>query len=104
MSNVGNTTYGGSATASSGWSNNPKVNQWLDFLERVVWTGIQSFAGAMIVVLTADSVDWEQGLAFAGITTLLAACKVIAGQHFGADESGAILPPGQSAINPPPTG
>lgn len=102
MSNMPATATG-SATASSGWTANPRVNKLLDFLERVIWTALQAAAGAFIVVLTADSVDWEQGLAFVGITTLLAACKVIVGQRFGADETGAILPPGQSAIIPPPT-
>ena len=80
---------------------NPRVNRWLDFFERVIWTALQAAAAAVITVLASD-VTWEQGLAFVGIAALLAACKVIVGQHTGRDESGAILLPGESAIAPPP--
>jgi hypothetical protein len=80
---------------------NPRVNKWLDFLERVVWTALQAAAGAAIVVLASD-VDWQQGLAFVGITTLAAVAKVVVGQNTGVDDTGAILPPGESAIEPPP--
>jgi hypothetical protein len=89
-------------TSSSGYTNNPRVNKWLDFGERVIWTALQAAAAAVITVLASD-VTWDQGLAFVGIATLLAACKVIVGQHIGADETGAILPPGESAISPPPS-
>jgi hypothetical protein len=80
---------------------NPRVNKWVDFLERVIWTALQAAAGATIVVLGTD-VTWQDGLKFVGITTLAAVVKVIVGQRFGSDETGAVLPPGQAAIQPPP--
>jgi hypothetical protein len=80
---------------------NPRVNKWVDFLERVIWTALQSAAGAVIVTLSSD-VEWKQALAFVGITTLAAVAKVVVGQRIGEDQTGAILPPGESAIQPPP--
>ena len=80
---------------------NPIVNKWLDFADRVIWTCLQAAAGAVVVVLASDSIDWKQGLAFVGVTTLAAACKVIIGQRTGDDNTGAILLPGESAIQPP---
>jgi hypothetical protein len=81
--------------------NNPRVNKWLDFFERVIWTAIQAAAAATITVLASD-VTWEQGLVFVGIATLAAACKVIIGQHVGADETGSITLTGESPVQPPP--
>jgi hypothetical protein len=80
---------------------NPRVSRLADFLERVLWTAIQSAAGATVVVLGSDKIDWRAGAAFVGVTTLGAVVKVLAGQNTGSDDTGAITP-GGSAINPPP--
>lgn len=79
---------------------NPRVSKWVDFLERVTWTAIQASAGATLVVLSTG-VDWREGLAFVGITTLTSVVKNVAGQNIGEDDTGAIVP-GGSAISPPP--
>lgn len=69
----------------------PKVNRWLDLLDRVGWTAIQSSAGAALTALTTN-VTWEQGLAFVGVTTLTAVIKVVIAQNTGDDNLGAAVP------------
>jgi hypothetical protein len=77
----------------------PRVNRWLDLLDRALWTGIASAAGATLVVLSTG-VDWEQGLAFVGLTTLGTVCKVIVGQNTGTDDTGSLI--GTPVIEPAP--
>jgi hypothetical protein len=79
----------------------PKVNKWLDLLDRAGWTAIQSAAGALIAYLAFDDIGWEEGLLFVGAATAVAVCKVVVGQNTGQDDTGALI--GQSVIEPPPT-
>ena len=78
---------------------NPIVNKWLDLLDRVLWTGLASAAGAAITVLSTD-VDWDEALLFVGVTTLGTVLKVIVGQNTGTDDTGALI--GTSPIQPAP--
>lgn len=78
-----------------------KVNQWLDFAERVVWTAIQAAAASAIVVLTTDDMTWQDGLKIVGIAAALAALKVIVAQRVGEGDDGAAVPGGQ-VLSPPP--
>lgn len=68
---------------------NVRVNRWLDLLDRAGWTAVQAFAGA-ILVFGLD--DWKASLAAAAGATVIAVAKVIAGQHTGSDDSGAVVP------------
>jgi hypothetical protein len=77
----------------------PVVNKWLDLLDRALWTGLASAAGATLVVLNSN-VTWEQGAAFVGVTTLGTICKVIIGQNTGTDDTGALI--GKPVIEPAP--
>lgn len=72
--------------------NSVRVNKWLDFLDRVGWTAVQTGAAATFVVLTSDGMTWEAGLKSVGIAVGIAVVKVITGQHVGGDETGAVLP------------
>jgi len=76
----------------------PKVNRWLDFLERVIWTAIQ--AGAATMLATGFD-DWQLTLQIAGTAALIAALKVIVAQNTGTGDNGSAIP-GQ-IIQPPPT-
>ena len=67
-----------------------RAERWADFAERVAWTAIQAAGAAAVTVLTTG-VEWQEGLLFVGITTLLAICKVAAAQQFG-DGLGDIKP------------
>ena len=66
-----------------------RVNKWLDFLDRVGWTFVQAFLGALLV-LGFD--DWQQSLAAAVGAGLIAACKVGVAQRTGSDDLGAAVP------------
>lgn len=79
----------------------PKVNKWLDLLDRAGWTAIQAAAAALITYLATDDIGWEEGLAFVGIATGVAVCKVVIGQNTGTDDTGALI--GQPVIEPAPT-
>lgn len=79
----------------------PKVNRWLDLLDRVGWTAIQSAAGAVVAYFAAGKeFDWETALWFVGSATVIAVCKVVLGQNTGTDDTGALI--GQPVIEPPP--
>lgn len=79
----------------------PRVNKWLDLLDRAGWTGVQALGAAVFVVLTdSDGVGWEEGLKFVGAAAALAVVKVLIGQNTGDDDTGSLI--GQSVIEPPP--
>lgn len=77
----------------------PRVNKWLDLVDRAGWTGLQAAAGAGLAAVVLD-LDWTElalvvGGAFAG-----AVAKVIVGQNTGTDDTGALI--GTSPIAPAP--
>ena len=78
----------------------PKVNKWLDLIDRAGWTAVQSAAGAFIAYLAFDDIGWEEGLLFVASATAVAVAKVIIGQNTGSDDTGALI--GQPVIEPPP--
>lgn len=77
----------------------PRVNKWLDFLDRVGGTAVQVGAGAAIAALSVG-MDWKQVLVTTGSAILLAVLKVLAGQNTGTDDTGAVI---GNVIEPPPT-
>jgi len=78
----------------------PRVNKWLDLLDRVGWTAIQALGGALFVVLTSgDEVGWEEGAKFVLGAAVLAVVKVLIGQNTGGDETGSLI--GTPVIEPP---
>lgn len=79
----------------------PRVNKYLDLLDRAGWTAIQAAAGAFVAYLATDSIGWEEGLTFVAVATAVAVCKVIIGQNTGTDDTGSLI--GTSVIEPPPT-
>jgi hypothetical protein len=78
----------------------PKVNKWLDLLDRAGWTALQAAAGAFITYLAFDDIGWEEGLLFVASATAVAVCKVVIGQNTGSDETGSLV--GAPVIEPPP--
>lgn len=79
---------------------NPRVNKWLDLLDRVGWTAVQAVAGALVVYLARDDIGWEEGAIFVGTAVAVAVVKVVIGQNTGVDDTGSLI--GQSVIEPPP--
>ena len=80
---------------------NPRVNKWLDLLDRVGWTAIQASAAALVVYLTSDNdMGWSEAFTFVGIAALVAIAKVVVGQNTGTDDTGALI--GQPVIEPSP--
>jgi len=80
---------------------NPKVNRWLDLLDRAGWTFIQAAAAAGITVLSGATLGWRAGLTFIGVAGAIAVLKVVVGQNTGTDDTGALI--GTPVIEPPPT-
>jgi len=78
----------------------PRVNKWLDLLDRAGWTAIQAAGGALLAYLVTDDFTWEQALAVTGTATAIAVLKVIIGQRTGTDNTGSLI--GQPVIEPPP--
>lgn len=78
----------------------PRINKWLDLLDRAGWTAIQAAIGAAAAYLLTDNLSWENGLVFVGAATLAAVAKVLIGQNTGTDDSGALI--GQPVIEPAP--
>lgn len=70
------------------------VNKLKDFVERVAWTAIQAGAGAAIVALSSDTIDWNAAAKITGIAALVAALKVLAAQQVGSRGSGDAIPGG----------
>lgn len=80
---------------------NPRVNRWLDLLDRVGWTALQAAGAALLTYLsTGQSFGWEEAGVFVGYAALLAALKVLVGQSTGTDDTGALI--GKPVIEPPP--
>jgi hypothetical protein len=78
----------------------PKVNKWLDLLDRAGWTAVQAAAGAFLANIVLD-LGWQEFLVVVGTATAVAVAKVVVGQNTGADDTGALI--GQPVIEPPPT-
>ena len=79
----------------------PRVNKWLDLLDRAGWTAIQAAAGAVITfALLDDPFSWDTFFTFVGGATAVAVCKVIVGQNTGADDTGSLVV--TPVIEPPP--
>lgn len=70
------------------------INRWIDLLDRVAWTFIQTFAATMVVLGVND---WGQDLGVAAIAGLFAALKTIAAQRVGSSSLGDAVP-GASVI------
>lgn len=79
----------------------PRVNKWLDMLDRAGWTAVQAAAGAFITYLAFDTIGWREGLVFVGTAAAVAVAKVVVGQNTGNDDTGALI--GTSPVAPPPT-
>lgn len=78
----------------------PKVNRWLDLLDRVGWTALQTAAGAGITVLSGATLGWRAALTFVASATAVAVLKVVVGQRTGTDDTGSLI--GTPVIEPPP--
>lgn len=72
------------------------VNRVRDFVERVGWTLIQAFVGAMLAFLMKDGtdIDWATSAYASLIAGLIAAAKVVVAQRWGNNNDGAALPGG----------
>ncbi len=80
----------------------PKVNKWLDLLDRAGWTAIQAAAASAVVFLTnGTDFTWQVFGTFVLTATAIAVLKVVIGQNTGTDDTGSLI--GQSVIEPPPT-
>jgi hypothetical protein len=77
----------------------PRVNKWLDLLDRAGWTAVQSAAGAALAAITLN-LGWSEFLVVVGTATAVSVLKVITGQNTGVDDTGALI--GQPVIEPPP--
>jgi hypothetical protein len=79
----------------------PKVNKWLDLLDRVGWTSIQVASGALALYLSGEGVlTWKGAGIAVGTAVLVAIAKVTVGQNTGQDETGSLV--GTPVIEPPP--
>lgn len=78
----------------------PRVNKWLDLLDRAGWTAVQAAAGAFIAWQATDEVGWSAAAWFVGGAVVVAIAKVVIGQNTGTDDTGALI--GTSVIEPPP--
>ena len=80
---------------------NPRVNKWLDLLDRAGWTGVQASAGALALYLSGQGVLTWKGAAIVIVVAILGAIvKVQVGQNTGADDTGSLI--GTAVIEPPP--
>lgn len=79
----------------------PRVNKWLDLLDRSGWTALQAAAAAGIVVLSGTGVvEWKGALLFIASAAAISVLKVIIGQNTGTDDTGSLI--GQPVIEPAP--
>ena len=78
----------------------PRVNKWLDLLDRAGWTAVQAAIGALAAYLLTDNLSWKECLIFVGGAVVAAVAKVVIGQNTGTDDTGSLI--GQSVIQPPP--
>lgn len=74
----------------------PRVNKWLDLLDRVGWTAVQATGGILIDWGTTGDIT----LRAAGYAVAIAIGKVLIGQNTGSDDTGALI--GTAVIEPPP--
>lgn len=79
---------------------NPRVNKWLDLLDRVGWTAVQAAAATGITVLSGATLGWRAALTTVGVATAIAVLKVVVGQNTGTDSTGSLV--GKPVIEPPP--
>lgn len=71
----------------------PRINRWLDFLDRVAWTSVQTLGGT----LAADSIfnanlGWKEKLGIPVLSAVFAAVKVVIAQNTGKDNLGSLTP------------
>jgi len=79
----------------------PRVNKWLDLLDRAGWTGVQAAIAALALYLSGeDVITWKGALIFVGVAVLTSVGKVVAGQNTGSDDTGSLI--GTPVIEPPP--
>jgi hypothetical protein len=79
----------------------PRVNKWLDLLDRAGWTGVQAAAGALALYLSGVGVlTWKGAGIVVGVALLGAIAKVQVGQNTGSDDTGSLI--GTPVIEPPP--
>ena len=77
----------------------PRINKWLDFLDRVGWTGVQASIASIALYLSGEGVlTWKGAAIFVGAAVLAAVGKVVTGQNTGSDDTGALI--GTSPIEP----
>lgn len=76
----------------------PRVNKWLDLLDRAGWTAVQASAGALLAWQATDDVGWQSAVTFVVGATLFAVAKVVVGQNTGSDDTGALI--GTPVIEP----
>ena len=79
----------------------PRVNKWLDLIDRAGWTCVQATAGIAAAVLIFD-MGWREALTVVLVATAGAVLKVKTGQNTGADDTGSLI--GRPVIEPPPEG
>jgi hypothetical protein len=72
---------------------NVRVNKWLDFFDRFLWTFVQAFAG----MLTADALlnaeaSWDMKLLVPAVAAAISAAKTVTAQNVGSNDLGAAIP------------
>lgn len=78
----------------------PRVNKWLDLVDRAGWTGVQAAAGALALYLSGvDVITWKGALIVVAVAVLTAIAKVQVGQNTNGDETGSLI--GTPVIEPP---
>src|SRR5262245_26530366 len=78
----------------------PRVNKWLDLLDRAGWTAVQAACGAAVAALATDAIDWTSALVMIGTATLVAVAKVVIGQRTGPEGTGSLI--GRPVLEPEP--
>lgn len=79
----------------------PRVNKWLDLLDRAGWTAVQASLGALALYLSGQGVlTWKGALIVVAVAALGAVAKVQVGQNTGSDDTGSLV--GRPVIEPPP--
>lgn len=80
---------------------NPRVNKWLDLLDRAGWTALQA-GGAAAITFLSNGADfsWQALGTFVLSATAIAVLKVVIGQNTGDDNTGALI--GTPVIEPAP--
>lgn len=75
----------------------PRVNKWLDLIDRAGWTALQAAAGAGLAALTLN-LGWHEFLVVVLTAAGVAVCKVVIGQNTGDDNTGSLI--GTDVIEP----